>query len=439
MKPSAAGQPSPRLSPELTDDGSSTPARQSPSPLTPSKGEQPQQNGRSDGLTPASSKTASAQATTNGPAPKRKRLTAEEKEVREKEEAEKKKDREEKLRQKAEEKAKAEKEKAARAAEREEKRKRKEEEDRLKAQQRDEKKQQKEDELKRKQEAEEKKAKSQPSLKNFFGAPRVPKSSTATSSGSPQKAAPSSIQTTASVSEYAKMFQPFFIKENTRMAGPAHQMDDETREVKSRILDEYISGQRKHDLSPFDPVRLFELPARPPRRGRVHHPVRHIMETAYKAMETAQSSGGSEADVIMREARRKLAKVPVKVIAFSRDVRPPYYGTATYKPFLLGKPNLRMLAQKPVDRTLELDYDYDSEAEWQEEEGEDVDVDDDEEELDDEDDMDGFLDDSEDAGLARRIFVNTMEPESTGVCFESDQRPDPILQEHKMEYIHGKL
>jgi chromatin assembly factor 1 subunit A len=365
-------------------------------------------------------------------------LTAEEKEKREKEEAEKKKEREEKMRQKAEDKAKAEKEKAARAAEREEKRKKKEEEDRLKAQQRDEKKQQKEDELRRKAEAEEKKAKSQPSLKSFFGAPRPAKESSAGPANSPQKPAPSSTEAKATVSEYAKMFQPFFVKEHTRIAEPANKMDEETREVKSKILDEYISGQRTHDLSPFDPVKLLELPSRPPRRGCVHHPVRHIMETAYKAMETAQNSGGNEADNIMREARRKLAKIPVKVIAFSRDVRPPYYGTATYKPFLLGRPNLRGLAQKPVDRTLELDYDYDSEAEWQEDEGEDVDVDDDEEELDDEDDMDGFLDDSEDAGLARRIFVNTMEPESTGICFEGDQRQDPIMQDHKMEYIHGK-
>lgn len=236
------------------------------------------------------------------------------------------------------------------------------------------------------------------------------------------------------------MFQPFYYRaEHTRLAESANKMDEETREVKSKILDEYFSGQRSHEITDFDPVKLLELPGRPPKRGCIHHPVRHIMETAYKEMESAQNSGAGEAENIMREARRKLAKIPVKVIAFSRDVRPPYYGTATYKPFLLGKPNLRSLARKPVGRQLQLDYDYDSEAEWQEEEGEDVDVDDDEEELDDEDDMDGFLDDTEDAGLSRRIFANTMEPESTGICFEGHHSLDPIIQEHKMEYIHGKL
>lgn len=49
-----------------------------------------------------------------------------------------------------------------------------------------------------------------------------------------------------------------------------------------------------------------------------------------------------------------------------------------------------------------------------------MDVDDDEEELDDEDDMDGFLDDLEDVGLVRCIFVNIMEFESIGICFEGD-------------------
>jgi len=102
---------------------------------------------------------------------------------------------------------------------------------------------------------------------------------------------------------------------------------------------------------------------------------------------------------------------------------------------------MHRLARRTTDRRLPLDYDYDSEAEWQDEEGEDVDMDDDEEELDDEDDMDGFLDDSEDAGLARRVFANTMEPESTGICFENHYRlgPNRSVYEHKMEFMHGTL
>ncbi|KAH8177294.1 chromatin assembly factor 1 subunit A domain-containing protein [Sarocladium implicatum] len=425
------------LSPGLTDGGSSTPARQSPSPLTPLKVGSSQKRMSAEAQK-SSTEPSTTQTAASGPPAKRKRLSAEEKEKREKEEAEKKREREEKQRQKAEEKAKADKEKAARAAEREEKRKKKEEEDRIKTQQRDEKKQQKEEELRRKQEAEERKAKAQPSLKSFFGAPRTAKDTSSIFSKSPQKLSSSSNANTV-VSEYTKMFQPFFVKDHTRLAGPANQMDQETRDVKSKILDEYIFGERTHEPSPFDPVKALELPGRPPKRGCVHQPVRQIMETAYKALDTAQSNGGNEAENIMRETRRKLARIPVKVIAFSRDVRPPYYGTATSRLSELDQAKIRRLAQTPIGRQLELDYDYDSEAEWQEEEGEDVDIDDDEEEPDDEDDMDGFLDDSEDAGQARRIFANTMEPESTGICFEGIYSPDPILQEHKMEYIHELL
>lgn len=46
--------------------------------------------------------------------------------------------------------------------------------------------------------------------------------------------------------------------------------------------------------------------------------------------------------------------------------------------------------------------------------GDDLDeLDDKEEEEDGEDDIHGFLDDSEDAGVTRRIFVNGIDPEST--------------------------
>lgn len=436
---------SPMGSPALTEGGCSTPARNSPSPQTPSK-LSTVHSASSVQTVPADG--AKSQAATAGPAPKRKRLTAEEKEQRDKEQAEKKQEREEKLRLKAEEKAQQEKEKAERAAERaaekEEKRKKKEQEEKLRAQQRDEKKRQKDEEDRKKREAEEKKARSQPSLTSFFGAPRVPKKTepTTTSALAPTPAElPTAPELQTTQIEYAKMFKPFYLKENARMAQAPFTMDDETREAKSKILDEYMCGQRKYEHETvFDSVKSFDLVQKPGRRGRLHPPVRQIMETTYKEMEAAGTSGGHEADKLMQETRRKLAKIPVKVIAFSRDVRPPYYGTATAKPHLAGGEKLRALARRPTSRTLELDYDYDSEAEWQEEEGEDVDIDDEEEELDDEDDLDGFLDDSEDVGLARRIFANTMEPESTGVCFEggAESSMTQTLYDHRMEYIHRK-
>ncbi|KAJ3474937.1 hypothetical protein NLG97_g9635 [Lecanicillium saksenae] len=422
---------SPQGSPALTEAGSSTAACNSPSPETPTK---------------ASTTQPAAAAQTSNPTAKRKKLTPAEREAREKEAtekreqkereaAQKKKERDEKAAQKAAEKAKQEEEKAARQKERDDKRKKKEEEEKLKADQREEKKKQKEEEEKRIQEEKEKKARAQTKLVSFFVKPDTPKkiAPTVVSNGSPSKGTSDPSMKEATETPYQKMFQPFFIKENTRMAPRSCYMDEETRKLKSEILDECIAGKRKVDVT-FDPASLFALPGATKPRGRQHHPVRHIMEAVYKEME--RSGTTASADVI-QAARRNLVGIPVKVIAFSQDVRPPYYGTITYKPFSAGQSNMRKVARRPASRRLPLEYDYDSEAEWQEEEGEDLDGDDDDEELDDEDDMDGFLDDSEDAGLTRRTFGNTMEPETTGICFENENRKvsSRAATDNKMEII----
>ncbi|KAI8714560.1 hypothetical protein NCS52_01176000 [Fusarium sp. LHS14.1] len=434
-----------QATPDLTEAGSSTPTRKSPSPQTPVKGQTL--------LKPMVIGSAS-----KSPAnpPKRKKLTPAEKEAREKElakhkeerekqkeeRAKQKEEREEKAAIRAVEKAKAEAEKAAKAKEREEKKREKEEEKKAK----DEERKKKEEEKKRKEEEAEKKARQQRTLGSFFKVSNTPKKaddSANAKDGTFRDGSPVKGVSQVSKSEYEKLFKPFFIKDSTTMAPVGPRMDDETRQVKSKIVDECIGGQRAEELqkvASFDPVRLFALPGKPRKRGKLHHPVSHIMEHVYKETEKSDNSGADNADKIMREAREKLSKVPMKVIAFSQDVRPPYYGTVTLKTFALGKDNLSQLARKPTRRRLPLDYDYDSEAEWQEEEGEDLDMDDDEEELDDEDDMEGFLDDSEDAGLSRRLFANTLEPESTGICFENGGVvANQVVYEHKMEFMHDGL
>ncbi|CAM1508150.1 Fc.00g049980.m01.CDS01 [Cosmosporella sp. VM-42] len=433
---------SPLSSPGLTDPGSSTPVRRSPSPATPSKTAASKSSTKAPKPTALTSTTAQSSSSTTNPPAKRKRLTAAEKEEEARVKAEKKKEREDAAAAKAAEKAKAEEEKAAKAKEREEKRKEKEGEARVKAEQREEKKRKKEEEQQKIKEEKDRKARSQKTLNNFFNL-GTPKQGDDSSSkvDSPKNGRPVKATQNASKTHYEKLFKPFFVKNNTKLAQLGPQMDDETRDVKSRILDEYMSGKRDDaaEAVPFDAVSLFAFPIKPQKRGKLHHPVRHIMEQVYK--ESEKSENADHARKLINQARQKLTKVPMKVIAFSQDVRPPYYGTMTFKSFALGLNNMSQLARKPTGRRLPLDYDYDSEAEWQEEEGEDLDGEDDEEELDDEDDMEGFLDDSEDAGLSRRIFANTLEPDSTGICFEDDHRqgPSQIVYEHKMEFIHEGL
>ncbi|KAH6987748.1 chromatin assembly factor 1 subunit A-domain-containing protein [Ilyonectria sp. MPI-CAGE-AT-0026] len=452
----AGDQPSPQGSPDLTEAGSSTPARESPSPQTPTT--------NSAALSSAvtllkpniiACSSTQSKSTANPPA-KRKRLTAAEKSARDKEQAEQKKEREEakaaekeakaaERAAKAAEKAKAEEEKAARTKEKAAEKAKADEEKAAKAKERDDKKRKKEEEQKKLQDEKDKKARSQRTLGNFFKLPSTPKKLDSTSSQDDFKndASPVKSARKASKTEYEKRFQPFFVKTHTKVAPLGPQMDDETREVKSKILDECISGQRSAQVTSvsFDAVTLFALPGKHPRRGKLHHPVRHIMEQVYKETEKSDNADPDHANKMMKEARQKLVKVPMKVIAFSQDVRPPYYGTMTFKPFALGQGNMSQLARKPTGRRLPLDYDYDSEAEWQEEEGEDLDMDDDEEELDDEDDMEEFLDDSEDAGLSRRIFANALEPESTGICFENGESValNQTVYDHRMEFMHDGL
>ncbi|KAH6611281.1 chromatin assembly factor 1 subunit a [Trichoderma cornu-damae] len=435
-------QSSPLSSPTPSEAGSDIPARDSTLLSTPPKAAAKQETSGAS----AAPQSASKPGADMNPPPKRKRLTAVEKEARDRELAEKKKEREEKaLAQAAEraaERAKKEEEKAARAKEKEEKRKQKEEEDRIKA----DKKRKKEEDLQRIQEEKDRKARSQKTLGSFFKIPSAPKKADGedgAKESSPAKADSSAAEEKQAVSEYAKMFKPFFVKEHTQLAPAVLQMDEATRETKSKLLDGYIAGRQDEGAPPkFDPVCVFSFPSLPAPRGKLHQPVRHIMETAYKAAQNYEKTGGADAGGIFAEVRTGLSRIPMKVIAFAQDVRPPYYGTVTFKSFALGKGNMHKLARRSVGRRLPLDYDYDSEAEWQdEEEGEDLDLEDEEEELDDEDDMDGFLDDSEDVGIARRVFADTMKPDITGPCFENESRrgPVPALNDNKMEFIHEGL
>ncbi|KAK6218895.1 chromatin assembly factor 1 subunit a [Colletotrichum tabaci] len=426
--------PSPQSSPgSLTDAATNTPPRGSPSPnLTPTK-------------TPSSPKlTTDAGSSSNPPAPnptpsanqsaKRKRRTAAEKEAEEKEKAQKKKEREEKKEAKQAEKAKADAEKQARL---DEKRRKKEEEER------------------KVQEEKEKKERAQPKLMSFFKAPSTtPKKDAAATPNikteSPAKPATTSTSSAALTvkkeekSEYEKLFKPFYIHSTVRLAKNPFEMDQETHDAKTKILREYFDGKRvQASVGKFDPVEVFQFPSRPAPRGRIHPPVRYTIEKMHKLKQKIEDSSEEDKKAVMKEVTDALRQVPIKTLRFYQDVRPPYRGTVTLKPYQAGKNGMRRLARNPTLRDqLPLNYEHDSEAEW-ESEGEDVDIEDDEEDdLDDGDgDMDEFLDDSEDHGPARFVSANGLEPESTGLCWEDQKRAgsNRTLYEHRMEFILESL
>lgn len=410
-----------------------------------------------------------APTSTSEPPAKRKRLTPSEKEEKAKAEELKKQQKEQERAAKAAEKAKLEEEKKAKAEEARKKKEEKEEETKKKLEEKERKRREKEEEQRKLQEAKEKKDQSQMRLGAFFriggSTPSKPgslsaKAGTSTNTGSPSKIAHktesgngSSTPTTADsdgLTEYRRVFKPFFIKENVKLARNAFELDEPARLAKTKALDSFLSGEATTEISRFTgaaSVDYFCLPALPKPRGRPYPSVRKIMSILSDASAgscAAPINLDSDTDapqaqsLATKSARELLKEVPMKYLFFFQDVRPAYYGTVSSTP--PSSRSLHKLARNPISRdVLPLQYDYDSEAEWVDDgDGEDIDdLDDDEEDHGDEDeDMADFLDDSEDV-IKRPVFASGMEPESSGLCFEDSKRLGPSDQMYKfrMEFI----
>ncbi|KAK0728369.1 chromatin assembly factor 1 subunit A-domain-containing protein [Lasiosphaeria miniovina] len=241
------------------------------------------------------------------------------------------------------------------------------------------------------------------------------------------------------ISVYKQMFQPFFVKDHVTLASTPFRMD-ETRDAKSKILDEYLEGKRGEFIPvAFNPSDALQIPF-PVRRGRVYPSVRKIMAEYGDSSSTPVDLTTESQNTQIRHTRDALKTVPLKSLKFREDVRPPYIGTISG--LLPGVKSLRKVARNPLARNiLPLNYEYDSEAEWQEEDGEDVeDLEDEEEDADNDSDVDSLIDDSEDAP-ARLVFSGGMEPESTGLCWEDNKRLNsvPDVCKFRMEVILESL
>lgn len=289
-----------------------------------------------------------------------------------------------------------------------------------------------------KREEAERKARAQTKIGAFFikKDPVTPMaSSVAEAAVKARSPSPAAVQT-----EYAKLALPFFVQTSVTMAKNAFDVDEETREAKTRILTEYINGDRPPvPTKPFDPVTRLQLIGTPARRGRSIPSVRDIMADH-------DGAASNPIDLIAKSLRipasQSLSQIPMKQFSFYEDVRPGYCGTVTSVQSLEA---LRKMAKNPTAKDLPLNYDYDSEAEWvqgEEEEDEAVDdMTDDDEEEDDAKSMDGFLDDDDDAGRPTgRPIMGNMEPECSGICFEDRKRASPNMQMYKfrMEFLIRK-
>ncbi|KAI0015323.1 chromatin assembly factor 1 subunit A-domain-containing protein [Xylariomycetidae sp. FL0641] len=244
---------------------------------------------------------------------------------------------------------------------------------------------------------------------------------------------------------YDTKFQPFFVHPTVTVAPAPFAMDDETKTIKSKILDEYIRGERgDFEPKPFDPQKTFDF-AFPIRRGRVQPSVQNIMSHVHEndgEIRLGLSSPMPQADTEKAtvDAQKKLNGITMKYLRFWEDVRPAYCGTITNH---VTTKKLYKLSRQPAGRIMPLAYDYESEAEWEEDDGEDVDGPEDDEDPDEDEEMDDFVDDSEAAPttIARPGFLADCEPKSTGICFEDRKRVGPSTTPYKyrLEFLLDTL
>jgi chromatin assembly factor 1 subunit A len=349
---------------------------------------------------------------------------------------------------------------AEKAAKEEKRRKR--EEEKQKAE--DEKKK-KEDEKKKKEDEKKKKERSQKKLNSFFNIPSPAVKARRASADSkergsvspgpqnPTSGLPSAI--TASSADtprkperscYQKTFPDFFVHSDVKLAKcNRFERDEDAVKAFGKTLDGYLDGSRspgrqKHRA--FDAFELFHLREHDSQRGKRCMPIRDIMAefegNASKPIDLTTDSQNSQ----IKRRQDLLRRVPLKLLHFAEDVRPPYRGTYTSQPVN----GMTKLARNPLRRDLpNTNYDYDSEAEWvEDDDAEDCNSDGEEEEGDEDgEDMDGFLDDENDElANAKRALLpgNDLEPISTGLCWEDRHKRTTNVKmlPYRMETIIGK-
>ena len=229
------------------------------------------------------------------------------------------------------------------------------------------------------------------------------------------------------VSDYHRAFLPFAAPSNAIVAPINHfTWDEDATKISFQNAELWVSQEQSNkppllsikqclDLSPTEQTRRGCSPiATSTIISRVEGPSsNHIDLTEDFPSETGVN------------ARSLLQSIPMKVLYFHEDYRPPYVGT--FQKFAT-RAEVKKLARRPNVKTREeLDYDYDSEAEWEEpEEGEELgsDVDEDEESVEDNEELDGFLDDEEAEDLQRprkKFLGGDMEPISTGLLWEDQE------------------
>ena len=231
----------------------------------------------------------------------------------------------------------------------------------------------------------------------------------------------------ARLPDYERQFPPFFLQSHTRLA-PYSRF---SRDVKSlayaqKKIDESFEREAGTNES-FNVHDLLHLSPGSSRRSPRVHTVKDIIARIHGSARNPIDLTETQFKRAIQEPTDLLKTIPMKYLKFFEDYRPPYTGTFTKvtDPRAMSK-----LCRKPFSREIsDTNYDYDSEAEWEEPgEGEDLDSEGEEEAGDDEEenDMEGFLDDEDDA-VKKRPLLGDLEPTCSGICWENLENEESKL------------
>lgn len=223
------------------------------------------------------------------------------------------------------------------------------------------------------------------------------------------------------VSDYRKTFLPFQLHAYTTLAPQLGHSPADQDKFDHELNDPSI--QEKYDLGLVDSYINLKTSFSNLKRGCGYPDIKsvvHAMESNSK-LDIIDLNGDHAED----NPLEILKKVPKRYIQFSEDFRPAYCGTYTKirSPRAASK-----TARNPFTRSRpDTNYDYDSEAEWAEPEEGDEDVlsdeEDDAESNVDANEMDDFLDDTEDKAKTKGTTITgELVPESTGLCWEDESR-----------------
>lgn len=282
---------------------------------------------------------------------------------------------------------------------------------------------------------------SQMKLNSFFVKPPVPSASprktNVTASPSEPSAESDPVPTEAeqgTQTDYQRAFPDFFLQSHTTLA-PTHRFERDASALVhvQQTVDACLKASRTSESRPFRPSEMFQMMSYRRRRGRQVASVKEILLRMQNSTDGASDIPDTNTS---SNPQKLLHQIPMKSLKFAEDVRPPYQGTFTRN---VPEDSATKLSRNPYHRGLpDTNYDYDSEAEWEEpEEGEDLGSEEEDEGSDEgEDDLEGFLDDEDDAlvGGKRRLIVGDLEPVCSGIRWATGVI-DPEFQPYQIETI----